>query len=464
MENATTQTSTQMICEVRHVSVAFGGVGGKLVLNDISLSIAEGEVVAILGPSGCGKSTLLRALIGLLKPNSGQVLAHGKPLNGIHSGASMVFQNFALYPWLNVRQNIEVALNGLNLTPEEAKARIAGCIDMVGLEGNEEAFPKELSGGMKQRVGIARALARGPELLCMDEPFSALDVFTAESLRSEVYRLWTQPEGSRVELPPTLKSILLITHIIEEAVFLADRIVVMGAKPGHIRQIMPVTLAHPRDYQSFEFLEIVQQLHDVIVDQQLPEMPKRAVSVGGVEKPAHPEPLPRVNLGEMVGLMEIVKDQGGKMDMFELNQMTDYDFGHTISVVKAGEMLEFIYTPKNLVQLAPLGKRYIEEDINGRKSLFREQLKKLGTFRFVMQILSEAQDKRLPEDVVQEELAIRLPTEEIEPLFATVVAWGRFAELFGYSPQEHVLYLDTDASSSLASESQATNQTTDSSK
>src|SRR6266404_4033845 len=179
------------ICEAREVSVAFDAAGERLVLKDVSLAIKAGEVVAILGPSGCGKSTLLRALVGLLKPTGGAVLAHGKPLNGIHPGISIVFQNFALYPWLTVRENVEVALNGLDLDPAAGVQRVARCIDLVGLEGFEEGYPKELSGGMKQRVGIARALARGPELLCMDEPFSALDVFTAETLRSEVYRLWT---------------------------------------------------------------------------------------------------------------------------------------------------------------------------------------------------------------------------------------------------------------------------------
>src|SRR5450432_3547360 len=181
------------ICEAKNVSVWFGeDQNDKLVLRDVSLAVNSGEVVAILGPSGCGKSTLLRVLIGLLQPSKGNVLAHGQPLVGLHSGAALVFQNFALYPWLTVHQNIELALNGLDLSSEAGNARIARCIDMVGLEGYERAYPKELSGGMKQRVGFARALARGPELLCMDEPFSALDVFTAETLRTEVYRLWTR--------------------------------------------------------------------------------------------------------------------------------------------------------------------------------------------------------------------------------------------------------------------------------
>ena len=430
------------ICEARDLTVSFGSDASKLVLDRVSLAVCEGEVVAILGPSGCGKSTLLRALVGLLQPTQGEILAHGKPLVGIHPGISIVFQNFALYPWLTVGKNIEVALNGLGLDAATARKRILRCIDMVGLEGYEEAYPKELSGGMKQRVGIARALARGPELLCMDEPFSALDVFTAESLRSEVYQLWTggavhETDGSAVT---AVKSVLMITHIIEEAVFLADRIVIMGTRPGHVRQIIKNTIAHPRDYQSPEFLGLVQHIHDVIVKEHLPEEPTTApTELGGM--PA-PEPLPCVTMGSIFGMMEMVNDRGGRMDVFALDQLTDYDFGQTLAVVKAGEMLDFLDTPKNSVVITELGRRFIDMDINERKKQLNEQLRKLGTFRYVLQILQEARNKRLPQDVVLEELAIRLPTQDTEALFKTIVSWGRFAELFGYSTESETLYLD----------------------
>jgi NitT/TauT family transport system ATP-binding protein len=232
-----TESSTP-ITEAIDVSMTFNErVGGhnRLVLDKISLAIRPGQVVAILGPSGSGKSTLLRIMIGLLQPSSGQVMNHGKPLQGILPGVSLVFQNFALFPWLTVYDNIKLALNGLDMTDAAARERIARCIDVVGLDGFEEAFPKELSGGMKQRVGIARALARAPELLCMDEPCSALDVFTAEALRSEIYRMWS---GGNSKLPFQPKSVVIITHHIEEAVFLADRIVVLAAKPGRIRCII----------------------------------------------------------------------------------------------------------------------------------------------------------------------------------------------------------------------------------
>lgn len=431
------------ICETREVSVSFNSDGGQLVLDRVTLAINAGEVVAILGPSGCGKSTLLRALVGLLKPTTGQVLAHGQPLVGIHPGISIVFQSFALYPWLTVRQNVEMALNGLGLDAAAAAERVELCIDLVGLEGYENSFPKELSGGMKQRVGIARALARGPELLCMDEPFSALDVFTAETLRSEVYRLWTGVAGERrAQLPASLKSILMITHIIEEAVFLADRIVIMGTRPGHIRQIVLNKLSHPREYQAPEFLSMVQRLHDIIVMEHLPEEAavEAPAEVGGIPVP---DPLPPVTVSEIFGLMEIVADHKGRMDVFALDQLTDWDFGHTLSAIKAGEMLEFLDTPKNAVVLTDLGRQLLQADMNGRKILFRQQLQKLNTFRFILAILQQAHDHRLPADVVQEELVMRLPTQEVDPLFQTVVAWGRFSELFGYDATAEMLYLES---------------------
>ena len=440
------------ICEARNVSVSFDPAGERLALKDVSLAINSGEVVALLGPSGCGKSTLLRALVGLLKPTRGEIFAHGKPLETIHPGIAIVFQNFALYPWLTVRENVQVALNGLNLDPATAAARVNKCIDTVGLDGSEEAYPKELSGGMKQRVGIARALARGPELLCMDEPFSALDVFTAESLRSEVYRLWTGGNGNAknggAQHAPAVtgvKSIMMITHIIEEAVFLADRIVVLGTKPGHIRQIVPNTIPHPRDYMSPPFQQLVQRLHDVIVSEHLPEKAatpeEPPATIAGLDI----EPVPYVNLGEVFGLMEVLRDHGGQMAVFKLDSITDYDFGHTLAVVKAGEMLDMLDTPKNQVILTPVGKQFLDADINGRKLLINKQLQSLGVFRFVLQILSEANGKRLPQEIVEEELIIRLPTEDVAQMFKTIVAWGRFAELFGYSAEDATLYLDQPA-------------------
>jgi len=437
---AVAESNGSAIAEARDVCVSFGdGDNNRLVLEDVSLAVQAGQVLAILGPSGCGKSTFLRALVGLLTPTRGQVLAHGKPLEGVHPGVAIVFQNFALFPWLNVQENIAMALNGLGLSVDEGRLRVTRCIDVVGLEGFEEAYPKELSGGMKQRVGIARALARGPELLCMDEPFCALDVFTAESLRSEVYRLWSG--GSK--LPFALKSVIIITHIIEEAVFLADRIVVMGAQPGHIEQTIVNDVPHPREYQTPQFQRMVERLHDIITkaesEPDAGQDDAQPATDGGL---VSPEPIPPVSPGQVIGLMEILRDHGGQMEVFNLDQLTEYDFGQTLAVVKAGEMLDFLDSPKNLVLLTELGGRFLDADVNGRKTLFRRQLEKLATFQFVRRLLEEANGQELSKEIVAEELCVRLCTEDIPKLIDVIINWGRYAELFGYAPDSERLYLD----------------------
>ncbi|HXY37745.1 MAG TPA: ATP-binding cassette domain-containing protein, partial [Planctomycetaceae bacterium] len=372
------------------VCVAFGA--GDLVLEDVSLEICPNEILGILGPSGCGKSTLLRVLVGLIPPTRGHVFAHGRPLVGMHPGVALVFQNFGLFPWLTVKQNVEMALTGLNLTKAEAADRVTRSIQMVGLGGHQEAFPKELSGGMKQRVGIARAMARGPELLCMDEPFSALDVFTAESLRSEIYNLWVSRNGAstdRLAAPSSLKSIVMITHLIEEAVLLADRIVIMGTMPGHIRQILRNTIPHPRNSQSPAFLALVRQIHQIIVSEHMPDEPPQAEPKSAIPGMAM-EPIPCVELEQVFGLLEIVHDHQGKVDVFTLEKLTDAEFGHTLALVMAGEILDFLDTPKEMVVLTDLGRHFIVEDIADRKTILREQVLKLDLFRFLIKRLEAA--------------------------------------------------------------------------
>jgi NitT/TauT family transport system ATP-binding protein len=432
-------TDNNAICAVRNVWVTFE-CGRRVVLEDVSLEVASNEILAILGPSGCGKSTLVRVMVGLIQPTSGAVLAHGKPLVGLHPGIALVFQNFALFPWLTVRQNVEMALAGLDVPAEKAKERVERCIDTVGLGGHQDAFPKELSGGMKQRVGIARAMARAPELLCMDEPFSALDVFTAESLRSEIYNLWIARHGAgdRLKPPSSLKSIVMITHLIEEAVFLADRIVIMGTMPGHIRQILSNTLPHPRDYQSADFQKMVQQIHATIVSEHMPDEP---APLPGEAPAVSMEPIPPVELGQVVGLLEIVQDRRGRVDVFTLEKLTDAEFGHTLALVMAGEMLDFLDTPKEMVLLTDLGRRFLQQDIAGRQAILREQLLKLDLFRFIVKQLERAPEKRLPKEIIEEDLVMRLLIRDVEPLFDTIVSWGRYGELFGYAPTTETLYL-----------------------
>jgi NitT/TauT family transport system ATP-binding protein len=249
--------------------------------------------------------------------------------------------------------------------------------------------------------------------------------------------------GGESKLPFQPKSVVIITHNIEEAVYLADRIVVMGARPGHIRTIIQNDVPHPREYSAPAFVRAVQRIHDVITGEQMPDVPEPAPAPPG--QLPQPAPLPSVNLGHIFGLMEIVRDHNGQMDVFSLDQLTEYDFGHTISVVKAGEMLDFLDTPKNQVILTDIGRKFLDGDINVRKAMFRTQLLTLGTFQFVVHLLKEAQGHRLSKEIIEEELAVRLTTEDVDKAFQTIVGWGRYGELFGYDASSEELYLDEPA-------------------
>ena len=409
----------------------------RVVLKDVDFSVRKGETVAILGPSGCGKSTLLRILIGLIPPTSGQLKEHGKPLTGIHPGASVVFQNFALYPWLTVEQNVQIGLNGAPLPEEEVASRVSQAIEKVGLSGVERAYPKELSGGMKQRVGIARALVGGPELLCMDEPFSALDVLTAELLRAEVYRLWSDRSSS-------LSSILIITHLIDEAVYLGDRIVILGANPGTIKQEIVNTLPHPREYRHPEFLRMVEEIHDIVTGIHLPEeKPAPATTVGGRPAVGPIRPIPEGRPSEVLGLLEILSDHSGEQDLFELDAITDYDFGHTIAVVKAAEMLGFAETPGDLVRLTELGREMVAAPAQEKNLIFRKRLLTLGTFAALIRYLAAEPDSAHSGEDVRTFLAERLPGHSIPDLFRTIVNWGRYGQLWHYDSTSDELTLHT---------------------
>jgi NitT/TauT family transport system ATP-binding protein len=421
------------IAAVRGVDKVYADEAGRnrVILKHVDFEVRENEVVAVLGPSGCGKSTLLRLLIGLISPSAGTIEQHGRPLEGIHPGAAVVFQNFALFPWLTVEENARVGLNGRTLPAGEAEERVKSVLSAVGLSGHERDFPKELSGGMKQRVGIARALVGRPELLCMDEPFSALDILTAELLRTEVYRLFTERTSG-------LSSVLLITHLIEEAVFLGDRIVVMGANPGTIRREIVNTVPHPREYRNPDFLNLVERIHDVVTRVHLPEEEElaepatSATTLSGRRRAGPVAPLPNVRMGEILGLLEILADRGGAMNLFDIDALTDYDFGRTIAVAKAAEMLDLVDTPKNDVVLTDFGRRMVGASAAERPALLRPELLTLGTFCLVIHELAEEPDTPSTGDAVRDLLAERLPTVDASELFETLLSWGRAGQLFEY--------------------------------
>ena len=430
--------STIPICEARGVSMSFGTPPME-VLNVIDLDVRPGETLAILGPSGCGKSTLLRILCGLIRPTSGDVFANGEPLKEVHEGVSIVFQNFALLPWLSVRDNVAVGINGLGLSDDQADRRIDECIELVGLDGFERAFPKELSGGMKQRVGIARALVRQPQLLCMDEPFSALDVFTAETLRSEVYRLCRE-EDSDVDTPRAvagLHSMLMITHIIEEAVFLADRIIVMSARPGEIECVIDNTVPHPREYHDPAFEVMVRRLHAAIVAGE--ELEEADQSVGAAD--GRLEILPDVTMSEIIGVVEVVHDHDDAMDLFDLDEETEEELGRLLSLVKAGEMLDLINTRGNTVLVTDTGRCLLGEDASERQILLARQLRRLNVTHWVLQAVEQSGVDGCDRDDLESSLAKRQPAAQAAATLRALIGWARYAELLDYSASDELLRL-----------------------
>jgi NitT/TauT family transport system ATP-binding protein len=421
-ENAVTQT-TELLCEARGVVHEFRLPSGKFlrVLQEVGLAIGPNEVVALLGPSGCGKSTLLRILAGLIRPTRGEVLYHGQALEGLNPGVAIVFQSFALYPWLTVAENVKTVLEARGTPAPEIPDRVEHAVRRVGLAGFEHAYPRELSGGMKQRVGMARALSVDPELLFMDEPFSQVDALTAESLRAEVIDIWSARDRNP-------SSILMVSHDIKEVAYMADRIVVLGANPGVVRTVVENRLPRPRDYRSAELLRLVDQLHEIITGSEMPDV---------VVPPTPPErvpiePVPDVLPGEIVGLLEYLDARGGSDDLFRIATDTNREFGRVITVVKAAEMLDFVDTPKRMVILEADGKRLLLAAPGERKSIWREQLLKLRLFRDLVGVLDRQPDHEVERDFVLDTLALALPGENLERTFDTLANWAQAGDLFEY--------------------------------
>ncbi len=424
---AVAMTEPEILCELRNVDKVFPqGKGPPLrVLEGISLAIRRDEVVALLGPSGCGKSTILRILAGLTTPTSGEVLYHGAPLTGLNPGIGFVFQSFALYPWMTVTQNVEAVLRAKGLAPDEVGARASRAIRIVGLAGFEEAYPRELSGGMKQRVGMARAFSLDPEMLFMDEPFSQVDALTAESLRAEVIDIWAAKDKNP-------SSIVMVSHDIKEVVYMADRIVVLDANPGRVRTVVENTLPRPRDYRAPGLLHLVDRLHDIITGMEMPDVMPPSTAF---------EALPKAGPGEIVGLLEYLDARRGQEDVFRIAADTDREFGKLIAVVNAAELLDLVDTPRRLVVLSPQGAQLVKASPADRKVLFRDRILTLRLFQHVKDALTRQEEHRLHREFVLELVAVHMPNEEYESMFETFVNWARFADLFSYDEQTGTIEL-----------------------
>jgi NitT/TauT family transport system ATP-binding protein len=423
---------TTPLLEIRHVCQSFPGASGGSVevLHDINLEIREHEVVAILGPSGCGKSTLLRAIIGLEPPTSGQILYRGQVQVGLNPSTALVFQNFALFPWLTVQENVAVGLPYLALGDAEDKKRVHQVIEAVGLAGSEEAYPKELSGGMKQRVGLARALAVQPEILCMDEPFSALDVLTSETLRNEVIDLYTSKATP-------VNSILMVTHSISEGVFMATRLVVMGAHPGTIRAVLDNALPYPRDEHHPDFAALVQKLHELITQAVMPAESVPAKVAGAGRLPI--QSIPSVSLTRVIGLLEVLENEGG-LELFELARHAGLELSQLLLVVNAAELLGWITTPGGRVEMTTAGRQFVAADIGARKQRLNATLRSLFVFDLIVQALKQSANNEVDEAAVLNQLTQAFPHERPQRILRTIVAWARYAELFKYSSIRRVFH------------------------
>ena len=406
--------------------------GGKAlpVLSDIQFTLQAGELVAILGPSGCGKSTLVRIATGLIRPTRGTVTYRGQPVEEPNPKAAMVFQQFGLFPWLTVAQNIEQALIPRGLEPKLRRQRVAEGIALIGLEGFEEAYPRELSGGMKQRVGIARALAVNPEVLCLDEPFSQVDALTAETLRGEVVNLWRDRE----KYP---ESILLVSHDIHEVALVASRILIMSANPGRIKMEISNPLPYPRDSHAPSYQALVDRLHGILTGLYMPE---DKVEIQPVPIPAGEvgvrtiAPVPLVEVREVIGLLEIVQNRGGDVEFFQLTAEMGRAFTRVLLAAKAAELLGFLVTPQDHLVVTDIGRQLVALPRKRRRQLFRRQFIQLPLVKRLLDMVERSPEHRLGKDILLEELAIECPLEDPKRLLRILINWGRFADLWVYQP------------------------------
>ncbi len=411
------------------------GKGEFPVLQDISLTIRSGEVVALLGRSGSGKSTLLRIMAGLIPPSQGQILmSNGRELRGANSDVAMVFQSFALLPWLTVQENVELGLEAKGISREKRRKQALKAIDLVGLDGFESAYPKELSGGMKQRVGFARAFVLEPQVLFMDEPFSALDVLTSENLRGEIDDLWN------AKTFPS-QSILIVTHNIEEAVFLADRVVILGANPGRVRGELVIDLPRPHDRANPRFKFLVDYIYQVMTN---PEIEVTETVVAPIPTAnVYAIPLPHVRVGEISGFLELIVDlPEGADDIPRLAERLQLEVDNLLPILDAAVLLDFATVSQGDVKLTDIGRDFATTTILRSKDLFRQQaLANVPVLGAILNSLREKKGGSMRSEYFIDLWDENFPRSETERQFATAIDWGRYAELFEYDANEDRLYL-----------------------
>lgn len=431
--------ANEPIIEARGLTKSFTQRDGQAieVIAASDVAVYSGQILALLGPSGSGKSTLLRMLAGLEEPSAGNVLWHGQPLDHRRPNAAIVFQSFALFPWLTVLENVESPLQARGIGAVQRRKRALKILDTVGLDGFETAYPKELSGGMKQRVGFARALVVEPEVLFMDEPFSALDVLTAENLRGQLLDLW---HGKQI---PT-RAVFLVTHNIEEAIFLADRVIVIGRNPARIRADFEVKLAHPRDHKSEAFISLVDHTYKVLTR---PEMevqppaqpqPRAAAERTGIKYPM----LPHARPDALAGLLEMLSDRGGRDDLYRLAGEFGMEVDDLLPLVEAAALLHLVSVREGDVEISPQGERFATADILAQKEIFRAAaLENVILLKQMDQALRAKSDHTMPDAFFLGILDDHFTDDEAKRQLETAIQWGRFAEIFDYNSDTQRLFL-----------------------
>ncbi|MFI5776285.1 nitrate/sulfonate/bicarbonate ABC transporter ATP-binding protein [Nocardia sp. NPDC051570] len=428
-----TGDTAEVLLRVDGVGKSFHGAAGDTlrVLDDIDLTLHDGEFVALLGRSGSGKSTLLRTIAGLIAPTTGEVRYRGRRLDGANPGAALVFQSFALMPWLSVQDNVELGLAARGVTPAERRRRALDAIDLIGLDGFETAYPKELSGGMRQRVGFARALVLEPDLLLMDEPFSALDVLTAENLRTELVNLWGTADF------PT-KCICIVTHNIEEAVLLADRVVVLGSNPGRIIADIPVAMPRPRDRRAPGFELLVDEIYGLLTgrdtERVMPE-PDKATPTA--------TPLPDASVGGLAGLVELVYASGGRADLPEIADELNFEIDDLLPLVDAAALLGLLTVESGDVTLTQTGTRFTTADIQESKKIFAEQARhRAPLVRTICKGLAGSADGSLRSSFFLDLLRRGFGPDDARRQLDIAIDWGRYAELYDYDADDDQITAD----------------------
>ena len=434
-------TAVTTILNVDKVTQVFETGSGESrapVLSEVSLSLKAGEIVALLGRSGSGKSTLLRIISGLTRPTEGTVTISGEPVNGPAKDVAMVFQSFALFPWLDVLENVEMGLRAEGVSLDETRRRALKAIDTIGLDGYESAYPKELSGGMRQRVGFARALVMQPKILLMDEPFSALDVLTAETLRTDLLDLWQ--EG---RMP--IKSILMVTHNIEEAVLMSDRVLVLSSNPGRIAFEIAVPLKHPRERLDNDFRDLVERIYAVMT--QRPE-PKPATREAAAATLGLGLSLPLVSTNSLAGMLEEIAapPYNGRADLPHLADSLQLEIDDLFPLAETLQLLRLAELVEGDIKLTALGQRFVDMDVDQRKKVFGEQL--LGNIPLashIKRVLDERPTHRAPATRFREELEDYMSEDYAERTLRAIINLGRYGELFAYDENSQTFSFENPA-------------------